>query len=86
MGAAIVQSYRLTETQGDLEAWPLVDDGPSEYRILWGDPRACGRLDLGAGSRGGITRLNRTDQEAAGRFRMEQEDESQAARNRRAGD
>ena len=51
----MMQSYRLGEIQGDLETWPFVEGGPSEYRVLRGDPRACGRLDLGAGD--GVHRM-----------------------------
>ena len=44
-----MQSYRPQDTLDGLEPWPFVEDGPSEYRILRGNPRASGRLDLGAG-------------------------------------
>ena len=43
-----MRSYRRDEAQGDLEAWPFPEDGPSRYRIVRGDPRASGRLDLGS--------------------------------------
>ena len=43
-----MRSYRRDEAQGDLEAWPFPENGPSRYRIVRGDPRASGRLDLGS--------------------------------------
>ena len=43
-----MQSYRLNDTHGALEPWPFPEDGPSEYRIVRGNPRASGRLDLGS--------------------------------------
>ena len=42
-----MRSYPLQDGHGDLERWPFAVDGPSRYRILRGDPRASGRLDLG---------------------------------------
>ena len=50
-----MRSYRLCEIQDGLEAWPFVEGGPSEYRILEGSPLASGRLDLGAGD--GVHRM-----------------------------
>ena len=44
-----MKSYRQGETQGRLESWPFPADGPSEYRIVRGNPRASGRLDVGTG-------------------------------------
>ena len=44
-----MKSYRLNETQNGLEAWPFPADGPSQYRIVRGSPRASGRLDVGSG-------------------------------------
>lgn len=43
-----MKSYRQDEVQGGLQAWPFPEDGPSAYRIVRGNPRASGRLDLGA--------------------------------------
>ena len=43
-----MKSYRRDEAQGGLEAWPFPEDGPSEYRIVRGNPQASGRLDLGS--------------------------------------
>lgn len=50
-----MQSYRLSDIQGELEAWPFPEDGPSKYRIVRGKPRASGRLDLGTGD--GVHRM-----------------------------
>ena len=44
-----MKSYRRDEVQGGLEAWPFPGDGPSRYRIVRGNPRASGRLDVGSG-------------------------------------
>ncbi len=43
-----MQSYCLSEIQGELEEWPFPEDSPSRYRIVRGRPRASGRLDLGS--------------------------------------
>lgn len=43
-----MKSYRRDEAQGGLESWPFPEDGPSRYRIVRGDPRASGRLDIGS--------------------------------------
>ena len=34
-----MKSYRRDEAQGGLEAWPFPEDGPSEYRIVRGNPQ-----------------------------------------------
>ena len=44
-----MKSYRRDETQSGLKAWPFPEDGPSRYRIVRGNPRASGRLDIGLG-------------------------------------
>ena len=44
-----MRSYLPGNTFDGLEPWPFPEDGPSGYRILRGDPRASGRLDLGSG-------------------------------------
>ncbi len=43
-------SYPLGQVPSDLEPWPFVGEA-SDYKIVRGDPRASGRLDLG-GSEG----------------------------------
>ena len=43
-----MKSYRRDEAQSGLEAWPFPEDGPSRYRIVRGNPRASGRLDIGS--------------------------------------
>ena len=45
-----MRRYRAHDPHDDLEPWPFVADAPSRYRILRGDPRASGRLDLGTGN------------------------------------
>ena len=44
-----MKSYRRDEAQDGLELWPFPEDGPSEYRVVRGNPLASGRLDLGSG-------------------------------------
>ncbi len=41
-----MRKYSLGESQGNLEPWPF-DNPESDYRILRGDPKASGRIDVG---------------------------------------
>ena len=43
-----MKTYRRDEAQDGLEAWPFPEGGPSRYRIVRGNPRASGRLDIGS--------------------------------------
>lgn len=45
--------YRPGDDVGPLEDWPF-EPGPSDYRVVTGQPRASGRLD--AGGPGHVTR------------------------------
>ena len=41
-----ITSYPTGQVPGDLEPWPFAAEA-SDYKIVRGDPRASGRLDLG---------------------------------------
>ena len=41
-----MKKYPLNEDPGELEYWPF-DNPASDYRILRGEPRASGRIDVG---------------------------------------
>ena len=42
-----MRTYHQQATQDGLEPWPFDENSPSQYRIVRGDPRSSGRLDVG---------------------------------------